>query len=69
MPEVSTQLWRQSSKYLLSYKIFLIVKDFYPRTICDSVSVGVGVGVYGNSQQGVPVEGGEALNTHGPYVV
>ena len=47
LPEVSKQLWRQSSKYLHSYNILLLAKYFFSRTKSAFV-----LGEY--SQQGVP---------------
>ena len=47
LPEVSKQLYKQSSKYLHSYNVLLLVKYFYSRTKCAFV-------LGGYSQQGVP---------------
>ena len=41
LPEVSKQLWRQSSKYLHSYNILLLAKYFYSRTKCAFVLGGI----------------------------
>ena len=41
LPEVSKQLWRQSSKYLHSYNILLLAKYFYSRTKCAFVLGGL----------------------------
>ena len=41
LPEVSKQLYKQSSKYLHSYNVLLLVKYFYSRTKCAFVLGGI----------------------------
>ena len=42
LPEVSKQLWRQSSKYSHSYDILLLAKCFYSENVLSCWGGGIG---------------------------